>query len=250
MTNAALLVGVNKYENGNDLRGCCNDVDNVHGVLVDILGYRPSEIVVLKDGDATMANMLKHLHALVGRLTKDDIGFFHFSGHGSQVADKDGDEADRKDELICPHDMSWVANRYITDDDLYTILRGVPEGAYVEVLLDSCHAGTGIRTERRLYSPRVKSIISPHVGLDLPVRRMRRSVQGLTPNSVLWAGCEDGQLSSDAYLGGEYNGAFTYFWAKCLRDDPNILRHKLLPKVRAELKSNGFDQIPQLEVVK
>jgi len=247
MTNAALLVGVNEYENGNNLRGCCNDVDNANGILVDILGYRPNEIVVLKDGEATMANIITQLHALVGRLAKGDIGFFHFSGHGSQVADKDGDEADRKDELICPHNMNWGAGRYITDDDLAIILQGVPEDAYIEVLLDSCHSGTALRTTP---SGEAKHIISPHVDMKLPVRRMRRAVHGRTPNSVLWAGCADDQLSSDAWLGGKYNGAFTYFWASCLRDDPNILRHKLLKRVRTKLVASGFDQVPQLEVVK
>ena len=42
---------------------------------------------------------------------------FHFSGHGSQIRDRDGDELkDHLDEIICPHDMDWDGT-YIVDDD-------------------------------------------------------------------------------------------------------------------------------------
>jgi len=252
MTTSALLVGVNKYQNGNNLRGCCNDVDNVHEILTQILGYRTGNVRVLKDSDATTDNIIQGLATVVGRLHKGDIGFFHFSGHGSQVADNDGDEADRKDELICPHDMSWVNGRYITDDTLGEILHEVPEGAWMEVLLDSCHSGTATRMTRELQQQSmVKTIVSPHVGLELPVRRMREAILCDTGkgNHVLWSGCADDQLSSDAFIGTDWNGAFTYHWCECFREDPNILRHKLLKRLREKLRTNGFDQVPQLEVV-
>lgn len=241
MTNSALLVGVNKYENGNNLRGCCNDVDDMRRILTSVLGYRYDDIVVLKDGEATKSNMLLCLHRMLKKMGKGELGFFHFSGHGSQVADNDGDEADFKDELICPHDMSWVAKRYITDDELSSVFASAPENSYIEVLLDSCHAGTATRCRG------VRTIISPHNGIDLPVRRMVRSVEAVDKH-VLWSGCRDNQYSAEALIDGEYHGAFTYYWTKILYEKPNILRHKLLKKVREELLKRNFDQIPQLTV--
>lgn len=244
MTNAALLVGVNKYQNGNDLRGCCNDVDNSKKILVDILGYPSGEIVVLKDKDATKANIVTELYKMIGKLTDGDFGFFHFSGHGSQVADADGDEADGKDELICPHDMDWGKKLYLTDDELSDILATVSHDAWVEVMLDSCHSGTATRV---FDGRQTKTIESPHVDLDLPVRRMVRSVRKVG-NHVLWSGCADNQYSSDAYINGTYNGAFTYYWAKNMHTNKRALRHKLLQQVRKDLLKNGFDQTPQLTI--
>ena len=43
-----------------------------------------------------------------------DYLFFHYSGHGGQQADKDGDEADGKDETLVPLDYQTAGQ--ITDD--------------------------------------------------------------------------------------------------------------------------------------
>jgi hypothetical protein len=53
---------------------------------------------------------------------------FHFSGHGSQIRDRDGDELkDQLDEIICPHDMDWNGT-YIVDDDLKAVFSKLPAG--------------------------------------------------------------------------------------------------------------------------
>lgn len=241
---AALLVGINRYADGNNLRGCCNDVDNSFTVLTDIFGYESEQITVLKNEDATTENILEQLSILVGKLEEGDDGFFHFSGHGSQVADKDGDEADFKDELICPHDMDWRKRKYITDDDLAKIFSGIPNGAWLEVILDSCFSGTATKAAGRRHS---KTILSPHLSSELPIRRMTRAVEHVG-NHILWSACSENQTSSDAYLGGKFNGAFTYFWVKLFRENTNILRHQLLEKIRSKLKKWDFDQVPQLSV--
>lgn len=247
MSNMALLVGINKYEDGNNLRGCCNDVDNVYSILVDTLKtFKPNEIVVLKNEQATQEAIVGYLKEMVTKLNYKSQGFFSMSGHGSQVADKDGDEADHKDELICPHDMNWDKKTYITDDDLAEIFSEIPDGAWLEVLLDCCHSGTATRSiPGELSLP--KTVASPYADRDLPVRRMVRSVEQVG-NHVLWAGCEDGQYSADAFINGDYNGACTYFWARRLRRNPEVLRHKLLQGVRVDLVKFGFDQVPQLTV--
>ena len=49
-------------------------------------------------------------------------------------------------------------------------------------------------------------------------------------------------------IGGSYNGAFTYYTCKHIRDNQgNLSRAELIKRVRASLKFNGFSQIPQLE---
>jgi hypothetical protein len=57
-----------------------------------------------------------------------------------------------------------------------------------------------------------------------------------------------GVVTADAYINGSYNGAFTYYFAKHLRDaHGNITRGELIKKLRSFLKFNGFSQVPQLE---
>jgi metacaspase-1 len=70
-------------------------------------------------------------------------------------------------------------------------------------------------------------------------------------NHVLFSGCRSNQTSADANIGGSYNGAFTYYFCKHVRDaNAEIVRSELLKRLRASLKFNGFDQVPQLECVK
>lgn len=65
---------------------------------------------------------------------------------------------------------------------------------------------------------------------------------------ILWAGCMANQTSADAYIGGRYHGAFTYYLNLQLRRNPRISRRELLRKVRASLGHGGYSQIPQVEL--
>ena len=49
---------------------------------------------------------------------KGDVLYLHYSGHGSNVPDKNGDEADHRDEILCPSDLDWKDP--LTDDWLRT----------------------------------------------------------------------------------------------------------------------------------
>jgi metacaspase-1 len=94
---------------------------------------------------------------------------------------------------------------------------------------------------------------------DLPLQRLFRSRPNPRPHTLppipeylsLFSGCADNQTSADALIGGKYNGAFTYYFCKHLRDvKGKISRADLLKRVRASLKHEDFDQVPQLETSK
>ena len=272
----ALLVGINDYPGTqNDLQGCVNDITNVCDVLVKYFGFASSDITMLSDKRATRKAILDGLAALVGRGKPGDTLVFHYSGHGSQVRDTDGDELDDgKDEIICPWDFNWE-DGYIKDDDFRQMFTGLKKGARLEVILDSCHSGTGTREmildrkalggfsggalcEQDLWNSawciRPRYLAPPAdiahradeiFGKELTVRRFAGE-EGM--NHVLWAACKPDQYSSDANIGGSPNGAFSYFFCRHIRDTQGkISREQLLSQVRASLKHEGFSQVPQLE---
>jgi hypothetical protein len=146
MANRAVLVGINKYKMANsDLSGCVNDVTNVRDSLIKFFGFKIDDIRVITDERATKKAIMERLTWLVKGAKARDRLLFHFSGHGSQVRDRDGDELkDKMDEILCPHDMDWDGT-YIVDDELRKLFAGLPKGCALEVLLDSCHSGTGTR---------------------------------------------------------------------------------------------------------
>ena len=80
-----------------------------------------------------------------------------------------------------------------------------------------------------------------------PIRSFRTD-QGIILNHVLWAGCKDNQTSADALIDDHYNGAFTYYFCKHIRENNgNITREDLYLRVKNSLSFNNFDQVPQLE---
>lgn len=261
MENKALLVGINKYKiPGSDLNGCVNDVTNVRDILLKYVGFTVKDIRVVVNERATKKGIIDRLKWLVKGAKAGDRLLFHYSGHGSQVRDRDGDELkDRLDEIICPHDMDWDGI-FIIDDELGEIFSGLPEGVNLDVLLDSCHSGTGTREGfaiERLpaelsFKPRFLQPpldIQCRVEDDLPVKKILKGNNPL--NHVLFAGCRDNQTSADANIGGSYNGAFTYYLCKHTRETQgNITRMELIKRVRASLKFNGYSQIPQIECAK
>lgn len=266
MARKALLVGINNYQSISDLRGCLNDVTNMRDVLKSLLGFTNADISVLTESRATKANIISRLNWLVTNAHSGDYLVFQFSGHGSQIRDRDGDErlSDGLDELICPYDMDWNRGTYITDDELNGIFRRLPAGVLLEVYLDSCHSGTGLKAieldrpvELGPEHPTLNRYLAPPVDLfcrfegeehDLPRKKLFRSSVRDSVHHILWAGCMDNQTSADAYIGGAYNGAFTYYFCKTMRETGNRLsRRDVLSRVRSSLRFNRYDQIPQLE---
>ena len=258
MAHRALLVGVNKYKlPGSDLQGCVNDVTNVRDILLKFFSFTVEDIRLIVDERATKQGIVDRLAWLVEGAKAGDRLLFHFSGHGSQIRDRDGDELkDHMDEILCPHDMDWDGT-FIVDDELKKVFSGIPKGVVLEVVLDSCHSGTGTRelfAIERLppdlsFKPRFlppPADILARADEDLHVRKMLRAANPM--NHVLFSACRDNQTSADASIGGHYNGAFTYYLCKHFRDAGGVLtRAELLSRVRASLKFNGFNQVPQLE---
>ena len=252
MAKKALLVGVNDYKQINDLSGCINDVTNVRDVLLKYYGFTIPDIRVLVDARATRTNIMSRLKWLVKGAQKGDNLVFHYSGHGTQLRDRDGDELkDHMDEAICPWDTSWDGG-LILDDDLYNAFKGLPKGVHLEVILDSCHSGTGTREFLAMKDMKIRFFPPPvdiqcRVEEGLPTKTFTSPEKPL--NHILWAGCKSNQTSADALIGATYNGAFTYYLCRHIRDTGGkINRQDLLWRVRASLKHEGYSQIPQLEV--
>ncbi|MBP1753096.1 MAG: peptidase caspase catalytic subunit p20 [Geobacteraceae bacterium] len=253
MAKKALLVGINDYGEINDLNGCVNDVNNMRDILLKYCDFRVSDIRVLVDRRATRENILSLLGWLVLGAKKGDTLVFHYSGHGTQIRDRDGDELqDHKDEAICPADTNWDGG-LILDDDLYEIFQSVKAGVSTEIILDSCFSGTGTRESVTLKDMNIRYLRPPvdreyreKEGLEVTGFGMKAKLKSL--NHVLWTGCRSSQTSADALIGTTFNGAFTYYFCKHIRDvQGKISRTELIKRVRASLKYEGYSQVPQLE---
>ena len=263
MSKAALCVGINQFKflpQSSWLQGCVNDADVLSGLLGSAYGFPPKEVVVLRDAKATKKNVMAELSQLVDKAvdgTADHI-VLTFSSHGTQIPDTSGDEPDRLDEAFACYDINnagdaWDPDTVISDDELSAIFERLPDGVLMDVILDTCHSGTGLksldllpgRRPRFLPAPTPRAVIASENNDVRTLRDMVKAAKLSKP--VLMAACRSDQTAADAYFDGRYNGAFTYHLARSLRSDGSLGRADLLKLVSKALKAGGFDQVAQLE---
>ena len=262
----ALFVGINKFANYSQftLNGCVNDAKDMAALYKEFLGFKASEITTLTDAQATKVNIMSSLKAMVTQAKAGKLSYlvFALSSHGTQMDDASGDEPDGKDEAFVPHDIAekngkWDPAHIISDDELHDLFTALPDNVLLEAYLDTCHSGSGLRgTEFGLNASRPRYVAPPDHEFTKKTARMRgftlsrptavaKGVAG--QHHVLWTGCKSNETSADAYFSGRYNGAFTYFFVKVMRESRNQLSRKaVVAKVRALMKGK-FAQNPQLE---
>lgn len=264
MARRALLIGINRYLiPGADLRGCVNDVNNIRAALLQYFGFRSSDIRMLTDLRATKAAMQSAIGALVRSGRKGDVLYLHYSGHGSNVPDKNGDEADHRDEILCPSDLDWKDP--LTDDWLRGTFDRLRARVNLTVVMDCCHSGTNTRAILPLDAPVIARYL-PNPW-DLMAEESRRGLRGTYRRAlharaarrradvvqaeigeVLITGCRATQTSADAYIGRTYNGALTYSLVASIRATRGKLTNRELHALTLrKLKAGDFDQVPQLE---
>jgi len=282
----ALIIGINYYTlppGKGQLGGCVNDVKHMKAFIMKYGHYTENNIRCFTDDpktDAahqpTKANILAGLSWLVDGAKAGDSLFFHFSGHGGQIADKDGDEADGMDETVYP--MDYQTAGFIIDDQLYEmIVEKLPLGSRLTAVMDCCHSGTGMDLpyervakgkEGKTGSGGVeKKVEKKSEGmLEKLAKRAHilghvfhhtAEIMGFTPKDiharhdsaadiVLFSGCRDDQTSADASIEGAYSGAMTFALLKTVEKwGLDMSYDDLLEKMR-EILSGKYSQIPQL----
>ena len=229
----AIVIGVNDYPGVDmDLAGCVNDADDWATLLVG----RGVETRILADGQATRDGILSALVGMVSELQKGDTLFFTFSGHGTYVADTNGDEPDRRDEGICPHDVMTAGP--ILDDELNALFAARAKGSQIVLICDSCFSGTIAKGS--ILTRRVARFMPQSVGY-----KAHRSMAPIREQAgVSLSGCKDSEVSYDGSFGGRPNGAFTY-WA--IRTFKGCLTYNSwMAEIRRHLPSRDYPQTPQI----
>lgn len=191
----ALIVGLNYEGTRAELRGCRNDAMDMFEYLQD----KADSIKVMFKADK------EELLYELDRLCKsDDDLWFHFSGHGTQTVDKDGDEDDGKDECLVTSDF-----KRIKDDDLVEIFSQVKRNCYCVV--DACNSGTILDLDRVKCEGRI----------------------------CFLSGSLDGQNAKDTKIDGRWRGAMT---AGLLASITDTLDLECAFDVQEWLDLNGYSQ--------
>jgi hypothetical protein len=242
MAKKALLIGINYYDNpSNKLNGCINDAVNMRNMLIDAYGYDSNNIAILRDDAAdsinkpTRANILSNLSSIIAQSGSLKEIWIHYSGHGSQIRDMNGDEKDGLDEFIVPSD--YDKSGVITDDMIFNIIRQSKCPTFI--IFDCCSSGTMCDLMWNFNAVSSTKVVA--------VKTTNNVIQN--PNIFCLSGCRDEQTSADIYnsFTQQSCGALTNAIAECLRfNRHNVDVKKLYLDVVSYIKQQGLQQIPQI----
>jgi len=279
----ALCIGINYFRQQGELKGCINDALNVKRFLCSTFGYKEEDIVMLTD-DAqnprqvpTKANMISAMQWLVRDAKPNDSLFFHYSGHGGQTKDLDGDEDDGYDEVIYP--LDFKTNGHIVDDLMYEIMvKPLPQGCRLTAIFDSCHSGSSLdlpfiySTEGKIKEPNMaadlgqglKGIMSSYSKKDMggvfksglglirtaggssqKADKWAKENRASAADVISWSGCKDSQTSADTVEAGKATGAMSHAFISVLNMNSRQSYQQLLNSIR-EILRNKYSQKPQL----
>ncbi|KAM7273657.1 hypothetical protein ACFE04_028321 [Oxalis oulophora] len=235
----ALICAVSYKNTKNELKGCINDAKCIKYLLTNRFKFPESSILMLTEEESdpyrrpTKQNIRMAMSWLVQGCKAGDSLVFHYSGHGSQQKNYNGDEIDGYDETLCPTDFGTQG--MILDDEINTtIVRPLPRGVKLHAIIDACHSGTM---------------------LDLPfLCRMDKTGkytwEDHRPRSGTWkgtsggevisfSGCDDNQTSADtsALAKNTLTGAMTYAFIQAIERGHGTTYGKLMSAMRSTIRN-------------
>ncbi|GAB4862002.1 Metacaspase-1 [Ancistrocladus abbreviatus] len=239
----AVICGISYRYSRHELKGCINDAKCMRYLLINKFQFPPDSILMLTEEETdpyripTKHNLRMALQWLVVGCQPGDSLVFHYSGHGSQQRNYNGDEVDGYDETLCP--LDFETQGMIVDDEInVTIVRPLPPGVKLHAIIDACHSGTV---------------------LDLPfLCRMNRSGQYAwedhRPRTGVWkgsnggevisfSGCDDDQTSADTAALSKITstGAMTYCFIQAIERGQAATYGSMLNSMRAAIRNTGND---------
>jgi len=227
----ALLIGCNYNNTSYKLNGCINDVNNLKSII-NKTGF--NNINILTDDTQTKpnkSNILTELTKLLTNSNNNDLLFFSYSGHGSQVVDKNGDETDGRDEVILPLDFN-----VITDDELRTIIQTyLKPNVTLFALFDCCNSGTVLDLKYQYLD-----------SLNYDNYTENNKTTDTLGNVIMISGCTDKQTSADAFINNISQGAMTWAFIESINSKPKLSWRELIQNMRKLLTNSQYTQIPQL----
>lgn len=260
----ALIVAVGAYPASSNVRAihAVNDIPLIESALVK-LGFKSQDIEVLQNAQATKKGIVAALTQMTNKSHAGDIVYFHFSGHGQQIQDKDGDEVDGFDEALLPYDALmefkpgvYEGQNHLSDDELgqlyHRLTKKLGKNGHFLLTIDACHSGTstrGIGVSRGTDLALAPAGYRPNFGK--PPKESNDEKQNSDPqrlaSQVGFFGSMAHQLNYelDAEDGKTY-GALSYAFSKAVNQlSPNASYQQLFDRIRLIVSAQPNNQTPE-----
>jgi metacaspase-1 len=261
-----LIVAVGKYPEGGRWRDLSseNDIRYIKAALAKN-GFDMRNVDSLLNEKATKKNILSAIEALYNKAKEGDIVVFHFSGHGQQIEDNNGDEGDGYDEALIPYDadamydpVNYKGQNHLRDDELQAELTRIrtkigSKGSLI-VLVDACHSGT-ISRGTQFAIARGEPIPFQTPQYKPKLTKSANTLDGFAEgssslgNMIVFSASSPNQVNyetKDAENNGV--GSLSLAFSKAINDLPENTNYYLLfQKIKALIQASYPTQIPMVE---
>ncbi len=274
-TKRALVVGIGEYpkESGWTVVHGDNDLWITVQMLLSV-GFEEKNILELSNSYATKDNITACLGQLVSASKPGDVVYLHFSGHGQQMTDLNGDEEDGYDESFVPYDAEMYfsetdnGEKHLSDDEIAIYLRqlkrAVGDKGRVITVIDACHSGEGTH-EIKTYNRDSHSTDSfmeygeaesqsdffrgTDMVFEIPTRGVVPFIKENEPVGVSIYACDSGEVNFELMVSGKYYGRLTSVIYHLLWNNPGIKVDEMesLVKERMSRLNTRFSQHPVFE---
>ena len=151
---ALLVICTDYIDNGNDIDYISDyKLTALYRALLESKNWKEENIILLNGTEPTKENITNAIYEIAEIIGENDTFMFSYQGHGSNIADVDGDEEDGYDEAICPRDCmrknDTIIN-LITDDELDFLFSQIKcDGQFL--MFESCMSGGLITDDSMVY---------------------------------------------------------------------------------------------------
>ena len=156
----ALVIGIGDYPANSGWHKINGDKDIplVQEILLSN-HFEKRDIVTLQNEQATCSKIKAELEKIITQVRVGDDVYIHFSGHGQQITDLNGDEPDSLDESWVPYDAQFAYKKgiyegqnHLVDDQinayLQRIRREIGDDGKLVFVSDACHSGDNSREDK------------------------------------------------------------------------------------------------------
>lgn len=230
----ALIIAIADYPDESGWADISSDKDiQLIKPVYEQQGFK--QIMVIRDKEADKKGILSAFKKLQDNCKAGDIVLVHYSGHGQQIFDDNGDEPDGLDEALvaygAPSDYieGYQGEKHLRDDEFGNALLDIrsklgKQGSML-VVVDACHSGTasrGVAKKRGGKAP----IIPPHFklsnqresgpGYNSNESKMRGQQVAVAPMVLIAASSFDEENSETFDDQGNAVGSLSYAMARSL----------------------------------
>jgi hypothetical protein len=147
--NFLFVVGINDYEKWPKLNNAVRDANDVTHVLMQRYGFEFDYVTILKNEQATRANIYKSLRALIERVTAQDNLVIYYSGHGYF------DELLNEGYWIPVEASTGNTGEYLSNSDILKLVGNI-DSQHTFLMADACFSGSLFADSKRGFTDNVE----------------------------------------------------------------------------------------------